>query len=112
MIISAIILSRSRIEQIQMVSGSLNGSLGISLSDINEAGAYSDIYSGDIISMYDAARILLYENPELLKNEIDLGNKNDVPCVLINGNYVFSEKALEEWIYQKSLLREEKVTVE
>lgn len=103
MIISAIILSRSRIEQIQMVSGSLNGSFGISQSSVNGSETDSDMYSGDIISMYTAARILLYENPEILKNEIDNGNKNDIPYVLINGNYVFSEKALEEWIYRKAV---------
>jgi hypothetical protein len=103
MIISAIILSRSRIEQFQMVSGSLNGSFGISQSSVNGSETDSDMYSGDIISMYTAARILLYENPEILKNEIDNGNKNDIPYVLINGNYVFSEKALEEWIYRKAV---------
>ncbi|MDF2486588.1 MAG: hypothetical protein K0R46_2756 [Herbinix sp.] len=99
MIISAFILSRSKTEQIQSINGSLNGTFGITQSNYQVI----DTYSGDIISLYTAAGILLYDNQDVLKQAIDNGNKNDIPYVSINGNYLFSKKALEEWIYNKSL---------
>lgn len=98
-IISSIILSNPKIEQLQNVNSVLNGSLSMNQTmTSSDSGNTSDILKSD-----DAAIILGYNSSQYLIRDILGGNPEGIPYVLVDKNYLFSKKALEEWVYSKSL---------
>lgn len=92
MIISSLILSVS-INQENQLNGILNGTFNMS--------EYSGIES-DIIMPYGAGIILGYDQDTLIQN-IENGKLEGIPYTKIGDNYIFSKKALEEWVYSKTL---------
>lgn len=97
LIISALILSRSRIEYIHTFDGNVHGSLGLLQSStmVNEI-------TDDILVPNEAGSLLGYNGDDLIR-DIENGVISDIPYVYIGGEVRFSKKALEEWIYQKSI---------
>ncbi len=91
MIISSLILSKS-ISEGKQLNGSLNGTFDISNTTNEE---------GDILKAYSAGVMLGYDRDDLIK-DIDSGNLQGLPFAKIGDQYVFSKKALEEWVYSKS----------
>lgn len=92
MIVSSIILSKSIKKQTQL-NGTLNGTLTM-----------NDSYNidNDILQTYDAGAMLGYNESDLIR-DIENGKLEGLPCTKIGGHYIFSKKALEEWIYNKTL---------
>lgn len=97
MIISSLILSKPQIKQEQFLNTSLNGSLYQNVSS-----SESNLTSGDILQPYYAGLLLGYDQEDLIAKIID-GTLEGIPYVKIGNHYVFSKKALEEWIYNQSV---------
>lgn len=96
-IISAVILAFALNRQ-GVLTGDLNGSLNGSLTLVDSSG----LYDSDIIQSYQAAQLLGYQTgPEELITDILQGSLPGIPFTKINNNYIFSRKALEEWIYSR-----------
>lgn len=51
---------------------------------------------------YDAAAMLGFSKDGLISQILN-GNPNEIPYIDVSGTYLFSKKALEEWIYSKSI---------
>lgn len=92
MIISSIILSRAIKEGNQ-----LNGSLSGSFSMIDNSRKESDV-----LMPYDAGVMLGYDQDALII-DIENGKLEGIPFAKFGDNYIFSKKALEDWIYNKTL---------
>ena len=97
MIVSALILSKSESKQLHTITGSLNQSVNLTQLDSLHNN------TSDIILPHDAAIILGYESQEKLVKDIRDGELQEIPYVLIDNQVRFSKRALEEWIYDKSL---------
>ena len=96
MIISSFILSMA-IKEGNQLYGSLNGSLSgsFSMSD-------SSSKDNDILIPYDAGQMLGYDQDALII-DIENGKLEGIPYAKFGNSYIFSKKALEEWIYSKTL---------
>ncbi len=99
MIISSIFLSNS-MRTLSQMNGILNGSLTM-------GNSYEGIKS-DILQQYDAQTLLGYDSDtdgglKHFIRDIENGTLEGLPYIKINGNYLFSKKALEEWLYHRSL---------
>lgn len=94
MIISSLILANSIKEQTQ-VRGTFDGSLH--MNDLSTP----DSYSGDILMPYEAGAMLGYDDFNALLQDITAGKIEGIPYTIIANNYVFSKKALEEWLYNR-----------
>lgn len=88
MIISSYFLSQAIKEQTQL-NGIFNGSL--SMDDNSE--------NNDILRIYDVAAMFAYEDYDSLIKDIKSGRIEGIPYTKIGENYIFSKKALEEWVY-------------
>ena len=92
MIISSLILSKS-INENKQLNGVLNGSFTMRDSyDVEK----------DILMPYDAGAMLGYEQDDFI-HDIKSGNLDGIPFTQVGGRYIFSKKALEEWVYSKTL---------
>lgn len=92
MIISSIILS-SAIKEGNQLYGSLSGSFSMS--------GYSREES-DVLIPYSAGQMLGYDQDALIF-DIENGKLEGIPYTIVGDNYIFSKKALEDWIYSKTL---------
>jgi len=99
MIISSVILAKAISEQKQLY-GALNTTVTGSLSTADLSVHEND--KGDIIQLYDAASMLGYNDQNQLAEDIEKGQLKGIPCTKIRNHYVFSRRALEEWLYDKA----------
>jgi hypothetical protein len=104
MIICSLILSKAIKEQRQsygtlnnQLSGSIEGRLYLEEDD----SANQMIIESDILVPYQVGELLGYSDYNLLIIDIEDGKLEGIPYTRIRSNYVFSKKALEDWIYSK-----------
>lgn len=106
MMISSIILSNSMKTPSQL-NGILNGSLTMEDSQQYDTGMLQQ-YGTDILQQYDAQILLGYdantedEQRHFIK-DIENGPLEGLPYTKINGRYLFSKKAMEEWLYNRTI---------
>ena len=94
MIISSYIISKSLSKSINM-NGILNGSLTVSDMD-----SYN--FESDVLQAFNAGRMLGYEADSFIQ-DINNGKLDGIPYIKLEDHYIFSKKALEEWVYNESL---------
>lgn len=95
MLISSFIISKSlSINEPTIMNGNLNGSL-----TLNDTNSYS---RSDVLQASEAGAILGYDYNVFIQ-DIDNGKLKGIPYIEIGGHYVFSKKALEEWVYNMSI---------
>lgn len=96
LLISSLIISKSlSISEPTIMNGSLNGSL-----TLNDTNSYKN---SDVLQVYDAAAMLGYNDYNVLIQDINNGKLKGIPYTVIGNHYMFSKKALEEWIYNMSI---------
>jgi hypothetical protein len=98
MIISSFIISKSLSEPTS-IYGNLNGSINGSITVSNTDSYYNN---SDVLQAYDAGVMLGYEYNAFIQ-DINNGKLEGIPYLEIGDHYIFSKKALEEWVYKKSL---------
>lgn len=94
MIISSLILSMA-IKEGKQLNGILNGSFSTSAYSSEERDS-------DVLMPYDAGYMLGYDQDALII-DIENGKLHGIPYAKLGDNYIFSKKALEDWIYSKTL---------
>lgn len=98
MIISSIIISKS-FSELKNLNCKLNGSLTGSLTVSNMDSYYT---KSDVLQTYDAGIMLGYEQDVLIQ-DIESGKLEGIPYTKVGDHYIFSKKALEEWVYNTVL---------
>lgn len=99
-IISSYIISKS-LSQITNMSAVLDGSLSVINSD-SDYNTNAVSQTSDILQAYDAGVILGYEDYVLIQFIRD-GKLNGLPYIDLGDHFIFSKKALEEWVYKNSI---------
>lgn len=92
MIISAYIISKSLSEETYM-NGNLSGALTVMSDDTN-------FITSDVLNE-EAARAMFGYAYDYLIQMIRDGNLEHIPYIEFGDNYIFSKKALEEWVYSR-----------
>lgn len=98
MIISSYIISRS-LNELANKNDILNASLTGSLS-VSNMESYKNV--SDVLQTYDAGIMLGYEQDNLIQ-DIKSGKLEGIPYIEVGDHYIFSKKALEEWVYNRAL---------
>ena len=94
--ISSLIIARSLDKLVNKnFFSTINGSLNVSNSD------YNNKIESDVLLIYDAEIMLGYE-PNTLRQDIQKGKLEGIPYTKVGTQYLFSKKALEEWVYNRS----------
>ena len=97
MIISSLILSESIIGNKEL-NGTLKGNLSGSFIMSESPNVKSDI-----LLPFEAGDILGYQQQEDFIQDIKNGTLEGIPFTQVEGRYIFSKKALEEWVYSKTI---------
>ena len=94
-VISSYIISHSLSNTIN-TNATVNGVISVSNSDSDNTDKDSDI-----LILHDAGTMLGYASDELIQMIKD-GKLEGIPYVDLGDHYIFSKKALEEWVYNNS----------
>jgi hypothetical protein len=70
----------------------------------NGSFTMSNAYNADkdILMLYDAGAMLGYDPGEFIQ-DIKNGKLEGIPFIQVGDRYIFSKKALEEWVYGKAV---------
>jgi len=92
-VISSYIISHSLSNTIN-TNAAVNGVISVSNSDNTDKNS-------DVLMPYDAGAMLGYQSDEFIQMIKD-GKLEGIPYVDLGDHYIFSKKALEEWVYNNS----------
>lgn len=96
LIASSLIMSKS-IDGNKQLIGNLNGLFTLDDSYDNNANK-------DILMVYDAAAMFGYQEENFIR-DIENDRLEGLPFTQIGGRYIFSRKSLEEWLYNRTLMK-------
>lgn len=84
------------------LAGTLDGTLSVEQPDSSNYQININNKS-DILQTEDAGRILGYSDNEKFIRDMGSGELKGIPYTRVSGHYLFSKKALDEWIYSNSM---------
>jgi|GEM_PF-6583577 hypothetical protein len=108
LIVSANIIARA-ISNNTFLNGNLNGDLNgtftmQSSSDTNNnTDNNMDVNNSDVINPEEAGKLLGYVDTVHFINDIKSGKLHGIPYLYLYDQYIFSKKAIEEWIYKQAV---------
>ncbi len=103
LIVSSLILSGA-IRQGNQLYGDLTGNLSGSFTSTSADAIYTENINGinkDILIAAEAGALLGYQREDLI-NAIIKDELEGIPYTKLGSEYIFSRKALEEWVYKSS----------
>ncbi len=103
LIVSSFILSNA-IRQGNQLYGNLTGNLSGSFTSTSADVIYTgnkNYTNNDILITYDAGILLGYQRDDFIRAIIS-GELEGIPYTKLGSEYIFSRKALEEWVYNKT----------
>lgn len=92
------------------LNGNLNGTFTMQNSsdmdnntDKNIDGNNSDVNNSDVINPEEAGKLLGYVDTVHFTNDIKSEKLHGIPYLYLYDQYIFSKKAIEDWIYKQAV---------